>query len=261
MPFPQNLLSGLRMNRRGFIALIPLFLCFMTVSVTAQRAIRIEPDYFNNEIVITDTLIPVELNVTLYTNRATALSELQDPVPLDSVPDADTYLYRVGTTSRYPVLLIYRKEHWAVIPLPAFTGYGIPHLFKVKTKRLNLILVEASRRDRFFTSEELPSGYQAEIGLLEVVDVSTGIRHLQQESRLNIEQGRWSNDPGGNSATSFEQSTNIAFNGKMMEIKVSSTKQRYTTASGKEEKSQEIILEYEFKNGSWIRRKAVMLGF
>jgi hypothetical protein len=248
------------MKHGVFIARICLFFSLMANQADAQRAIRIESDYFNNEIVITDTLFPVELTVTLYTNRSTALAALLDPVPLDSLPDSDTWLYRVGTSTRYPVLLIYRKEHWAVIPIQAFTGYGIPGLYKVKSKRLNLVTVEATRRDRFFTSEEFPSGYQAEIGLLEVIDISTGIRHLQQESRLSIEQGRWSND-GGNSATSFDQFTNVAFNGKLMELKVSSKKQRYTTAGGKEEKSQQILLEYENKNGIWIRRKAVMLGF
>ena len=238
-----------------------LVLCVMISPLSAQRAIRIDPDYYNGEIIITDTLVPAELPVTLHTNKQEALESMLDPVPLDSLPELKTWLYRNGIKEKYPVLLISKGEHWMMIPLKEFTGYGTPVLHQVKMKHHELVLVEAEMRDRFFTSQEFPSGFQAEKGLVLLIDIITGRKHLQQESNIKIEQGTWSKGPEGNTATSYEQSLELNFKKRSMELKISSEKMHYTTYEGIEKKSQQISLEYEFVKDAWLRRKAVMVGF
>ena len=238
-----------------------LILCAFITPASAQRAIRIDPDYYNGEIIITDTLIPAELPVTLHTNKDEALESMLDPVPMDSLPDLNIWLYRVGIKEKYPVLLVSKREHWMMIPLKELTGYGIPALHQVKMKKQELVLVEAKMADRFFTSQEFPSGFQAQKGLILLIDIISGRKHLQQESNIKIEQGTWSKGPEGNTATSYEQTLELNFRKHFMELKISTEKMHYTTYEGIEKKSQQISVEYEFVKDAWLRRKAVMVGF
>lgn len=245
-----------------FLLLIIIFLFFSIFQVKAQRAIRIEPDFFNGEIIISDTLVPADIPLSLHATLSEALATLFDPVPLDSFPDIKTWLYRAGNmNNKYPVLVVSKKEHWMVIPLKDFTGYGLPTIHRIKLRRQYLVLVQATIRDRYFTSEDNPSGFQAEKGMVEVIDVVTGRRHLLQEANIHVEQGRWSKGPEGNVASSYDQELELGFNNRKMQIKVSAVKTQYTTASGRLEKSQQVSLEYDFHTGLWIRKKAVMVNF
>lgn len=251
------------MRYRGLLSalLTGLIHCVLISPVSAQRAIRIDPDYYNGEMIITDTLVPAEMAITLYSNRAEAMANLLDPVPYDSLPELKTWLYRTGDKEKFPVLLISKREHWMMIPLREFTGYGIPVIHQVLLKHKEMVLIEAETSERFFTSTEYPSGFQARKGLIIMIDIITGRKHLQQESNLKIEQGTWSKGPEGNTATSYEQTLELTFKKQIMQLKVSSEKLHYTTQAGIEKKSQQVSLEYEFVKDAWLRRKAVMIGF
>jgi hypothetical protein len=238
-----------------------MILTFSCIASIAQRAVRIDPDFYSEEIIITDTLQPFELKTTFFISRSEALRSIQDPVPLDSLEEDGIYLYRSGISTLLPVMLISRKEHWAMIPLTDFTGYGLPSWHQIKQKKLQLILIEASMKDRFFTSEEFPAGYRAEKGLLQIIDIKTGRRILLQESNLKIEQGSWSTGMQGSSASSYEQDLSLTFSGKKMNMKILSKKQRYTTVSGIDSKSKQVQLEYEFRKEQWVRTKAVILDY
>ena len=238
-----------------------MILAFSSIASIAQRAVKVDPDFYSEEMVITDTLQPVELKTTFFKSRSEALSNIQDPVPLDSLEEEGIYVYRSGISTHLPVMLIAKKDNWALIPLTDYVGYGLPSLHQIKQNKLRLVLIEASMKDRFFTSEEFPSGFQSEIGLLQIIDIKTGRRILLQESNLKIEQGFWSKGPQGNRASSYEQELSLAFKGKKMELNILSKKQRYATVTGTESKSRKIQLQYEFRQEYWVRKKAVILDY
>jgi hypothetical protein len=227
----------------------------------AQQAIRINPDFYSEEISISDSLAPIVLRCEYYPDRLTALQGLDDPLLLDSIPELQTYLYRVGIDKRFPVLMVAGKEQWMVFNLKQFEGYGIPKIYKIRQKKSGLVLIEASLRERYFTSEEFPSGFQAEKGMIQLIDVNTGKSHLQQVSNLKIEQGRWSNGSEGNVASSYEQLLNLSLKKQLMHFEIIVQKKKYTTATGAEEKSSRISLEYKFQNGVWIRSKAAIMSY
>jgi hypothetical protein len=227
----------------------------------AQQAIRINPDFFSEEITISDTLAPIALKSENFPDRLSALQGLGDPLLLDSIPEMQTYLYRLGIDNRFPVLMVAGKGQWTVFKLKQFEGYGIPKIYKIHQKKSGLVLIEATLRERYFTSEEFPSGFQAEKGIIQLIDVNTGMSHLQQVSNLKIEQGRWSNGPEGNVASSYEQLLKLSLKNQLMNFEIIVQKKKYTTATGTQEKSSRISLEYKFQNGVWIRSKAAIMSY
>lgn len=247
--------------KQGFPVKIFLLTLVFSQNVLLGQAILINPDFFSEEIVIRDTLTPTESGVKTFPTRLSALESLNDPLLIDSLPDFRTWLYRSGLHSKFPVLLIDGKDHWRVIELRDFEGYGLPKIFGIKQSKSGLVMVEATLRERFFTSEESPSGYQAEKSLIQLVDVHSGRTHLKQVGNLKIEQGRWSKGPEGNVASSFEQSMELSFRKQLMLLMISIQKKKYATATGTEVKSQRVSLEYKFQKGVWIRSKAAIMSY
>lgn len=247
--------------KQGFRLKIWLLALVFSQNQLWGQAILINPDFFSEEIVIRDTLIPTESGVKTFSSRLSALESMNDPLLLDSLPDFHTWLYRSGLHSKFPVLLIAGKDQWRVVELRDFEGYGLPKIVGIKPLKSGLVTVRATFRERFFTSEESPSGYQAERSLIQLIDLHSGQTHLKQVGNLKIEQGRWSKGPEGNVASSFEQSMQLSIRKQLMHLMITIQKKKYATATGAEVKSQRVSLEYKFQNGIWIRSKAAIMGY